>query len=82
MIFSDLTFNTPDGIRTQAIHKFPNGWQVSIVAAPRGFGIFGILGEDTFEVAIFTSKDNMLEDVIPYQTPSQISTILRVVEML
>jgi hypothetical protein len=81
MIFSDLTFSTFDPL-TRAMVTFANDWQVSVVAGPEGFGVYGITGQDTFEVAVFTPNGNMLEDPLYYQTPAQITTILRVVEML
>jgi hypothetical protein len=81
MNFSDLVFVDhpviPGG--TQSVQAFPNGWNVSIVA---GRGTGGTIGQDTFEVAIISPKRGLLEDVLPWQTPVQITTILRLVEML
>jgi hypothetical protein len=83
MNFSDLTFDnhTLPGA-TQAVHTFDNDWKVSVVSGPEGCGLYGIIGEDTFEVAVIRSNGNMLEDVIPYQTPVQITTILRLISMM
>ena len=83
MNFSDLTFSDHASKgSTKARHTFENGWQVSVVSGPEDFGFYGIIGQDTFEVAIIRPNGNMLEDVMPYQTPVQITTILRLVEML
>ena len=83
MNFSDLVFtdHTLPGA-TKARQVFENGWQVSVVAGPEGCGLYGVLGEDTFEVGIFTPNGNLLDDVLSYQTPVQITSILRLVEML
>ena len=84
MNFSDLTFVDHPALAgaTQTVQVFPNGWQVSIVAGPVGSGLNGNIGEDTFEVAVINPRRGMLEDILPWQTPVQITTILRLVEML
>ena len=83
MNFSDLIFSD-HAIKgaTKARHTFENGWQVSVVAGPEDCGLYGDINHDTFEVAIIRPNGNMLEDVMPYQTPVQITSILRLVEML
>ena len=82
-MFSSLTFrNHKIQGATIAQFKFDNQWTVSVVAGPKDSGLYGILGEDTFEVAVIRPDGEMLEDVLPYQTPVQVSTILRLVEML
>jgi hypothetical protein len=83
MNFSDLTFVDhafPGG--TVAVHTFPNRWAISVVAGPKGCGIHGTIGEDTFEVAIINPNSVMLDDPLAWQTPVQITTIMRVVSML
>ena len=83
MIFSDLTFSD-HRIKgaTIAQHTFENGWMVSVVAGPEDSGLYGILGQDTFELAVYRPNGNMLEDVLPYQTPVQITTMMHLIEML
>lgn len=83
MNFSTLNFDnhTLPGA-TRALHFFENGWSISVVAGPEGSGLYGVLGEDTFEVSIFRPNGNMLDDVLGWQTPTQISTIMRVVCMM
>ena len=83
MNFSSLTFDnhTLPGA-TQAVQEFDNGWKVSVVAGPKGCGLYGILEQDTFEVGVFTPNGNLLEDVLTYQTPVQVTSILNLVEML
>lgn len=83
MIFSDLTFSdhTIKGA-TIAQHTFENGWTISVVAGPQDSGLYGILGQDTFEVAVIRSNGNMLDDVIPWQTPVQITSLMHLIEML
>ena len=67
---------------TIAQQTFDNQWTVSVVAGLEDSGSYGILCEDTFEVAVIRPNGNLLEDVLPYQTPVQVSTILRIVSML
>ena len=83
MNFSALTFS--DHVikgGTKARHTFENGWTISVVAGPQDSGLYGIIGEDTFEVGIFRPNGNMLEDVINWQTPVQITTLMHLIEML
>ena len=81
MNFSDLTFVDHPCIpgATQSVQAFPNGWQISVVA---GRGLHGTIGQDTFEVAVMEPKRGMVDDVLPWQTPAQITTILNLVRML
>jgi hypothetical protein len=83
MTFSDLTFSD-HAIKgaTQARHTFENDWAISVVAGPTGSGLYGDVQHDTFEVAVFRSNGNMLEDVIRWQTPVQITTLMYLIEML
>jgi len=83
MIFSDLTFS--DHVikgGTKARYTFANDWTISVVAGPEDSGLYGIIGQDTFEVAIIRPNGNMLDDVIPWQTPVQITTMMHLIEML
>ena len=83
MNFSALTFSdhTLPGA-TQSVHTFENDWTISVVAGPKDSGLYGIIGEDTFEVAVIRPNGNMLDDVIPYQTPVQITSLMHLIEML
>ena len=82
--FSALTFSDHSAIKggTKARHTFANDWTISVVAGPKDSGLYGIIGEDTFEVAVYRPNGNMLDDVIPYQTPVQITTLMHLIEML
>ena len=84
MNFSALTFSDHSVIKggTKARHTFSNDWTVSVIAGPEDSGLYGIIGEDTFEVAVYRPNGKMLEDVLPWQTPVQITSILRLIEML
>ena len=84
MNFSSLNFETHSVIKggTRANHTFENGWGISVVTAPAGSGIHGDRDCDTFEVAIFRPNGNILEDVLMYQTPVQITSICHLIEML
>lgn len=65
-----------------AKYTFENSWTISVVSGPENSGLYGIIGEDNFEVAVIRPNGNMLEDVLPYQTPVQISAIMRLIDML
>jgi hypothetical protein len=84
MNFSALTFSDHSVIKggTKALYTFPNNWTVSIVSGPKDSGLYGIIGEDTFEVAIIRPNGNMLEDVLSYQTPGRITSLMHLIEML
>ena len=84
MNFSDLVFVDHPCIAgaTQSVQAFPNGWQVSVVAGPAGSGLHGVIGQDTFEVAVMDPKRGMVDDVMAHQMPVQITTILNLVRML
>ena len=83
MNFSALTFED-HAIKgaTKASYTFANDWTVSVVSGPKDSGLYGIIGEDTFEVAVYRPNGNMLDDVIPYQTPVQITSLMHLIEML
>lgn len=84
MIFSDLTFSDHSAIKggTKARYTFANDWTISVVAGPKDSGLYGIIGEETFEVAVYRPNGNMLEDVLSYQTPVQITSLMHLIEML
>jgi hypothetical protein len=84
MNFSSLTFSDHSVIKggTHAHHIFENGWEISVVAGPKDCGLKGDINHDTFEVAVIRPNGNMLEDVIYWQTPVQITTMMRLIAML
>jgi hypothetical protein len=84
MNFSSLTFSDHSVIKggTKAQHTFENGWAISVVAGPQDSGLYGDIKHDTFEVAVIRPNGNMLEDVIYWQTPVQITTMMHLIEML
>ena len=58
-----------------------NGWEVSVVSGPKGFGVAGVDGE-TWEVAVFNPNGGMLDDILAHQTAAQVESIMRLVAML
>ena len=83
MAFSNLTFGDhPLQDATMAKYNFHNSWSISVVSGPKDSGLYGIIGEDTFEVGVYRPNGIMLEDVLPYQTPVQITSLMRLIEML
>ncbi len=53
-----------------------------MVSGPKDSGLYGDINSDTFEVAVIRPNGNMLEDILPYQSPVQISAIMRLIDML
>ena len=84
MNFSSLTFENHPALKgvTIARYTFENDWIISVVAGPKDSGFHGDIQHDTFEVAIFRPNGNMLEDVINWQTPVQITSLMHLIEML
>ena len=83
MNFSDLTFyNHPIRGATRAEYTFRNNWTISVVSGPKDSGLHGDIQHDTFEVAVMRPNGNLLEDVINWQTPVQITTMMYLIEML
>ncbi len=83
MNFSNLTFGDhPLQDATMAKYTFENSWRISVVSGPVDSGLYGDINSDTFEVAVIRPNGNMLEDVLPYQTPVQITSLMHLVEML
>lgn len=81
MNFSALEFENHPALEGVTISRytFENDWTISVVA---GSGSKGDIQHDTFEVGIFRPNGNMLEDVINWQTPVQITTMMHLIEML
>ena len=83
MNFSDLIFSDhPLQDATMAKYTFENSWRISVVSGPKDSGLYGVIGEDTFEVGVYRPNGIMLEDVLTYQTPVQITSLMHLVEML
>ena len=82
--FSMLTFENHQFIKggTQAKHTFANNWVISVVSGPTDCGLYGDINFDTFEVAVYRPNGNMLEDVIKWSTPVQITTLMHLINML
>ncbi len=83
MNFSDLIFSDhPLQDATMAKYTFENSWRISVVSGLKNSGLYGVIGEDTFEVGVYRPNGIMLEDVLTYQTPVQITSLMHLVEML
>ena len=83
MHFSALTFQDHAiAGATKARYTFPNDWTISVVAGPEDSGLYGDIKGDTFEVAVIRPNGIMLEDVLSYQTPVQVTSLMHLVEML
>ena len=84
MHFSNLEFfsyNLCPGA-TRAKYVFENNWEVSVLAGPEDSGLYGDIKRDTFEVAIIRPNGDMLHDVLQYQTPVQVSSLMRLISFL
>jgi len=83
MNFSNLTFSDhPLQDATMAKYNFQNSWRISVVSGPKDSGLYGDINQDTFEVGVYRPNGIMLEDVLTYQTPVQITSLMHLVEML
>jgi len=81
--FSDLNFyDHPIRGATRAEYTFRNNWTISVVSGPKDSGLHGDIQHDTFEVAVMRPNGNLLEDVINWQTPVQITTLMHLIAML
>ena len=83
MNFSSLTFSDHK-IKggTKARYTFANDSAISVVSGPKDSGLYGDIEHDTFEVAVIRPNGNMLDDVICWQTPVQITSLMHLIEML
>ncbi len=61
----------------QALYKFDNDWQISVVS-----GSDGKLDDGTYEVAIFRPNGNMTEDVSGWNTKQQVSAMMWILSQL
>jgi hypothetical protein len=60
----------PECIRAR--YKFPNDWEISVVAGPPNCGLYGNINENTYEVAILRPNGHMTEDVSDVGTLSTV----------
>jgi hypothetical protein len=70
----------PDAIH--AVHKFENGWSVSIVSGPSNCGLYGVIDDETYEIMIIRPNDVSFEDVSGWNTKEQISAMMWVVSQI
>jgi hypothetical protein len=66
----------------QAIRKFANGYEMSVVSGPAGCGLYGDIDEGTYEVAIFRPNGNMTDDVIGWRTEQEVFSMEWVLSQL
>ena len=66
----------------QGRYKFHNGWSISVVSGLYGSGLYGIIPEGTYEVAIFRPNGNMTEDVIGWNTKEEVNAMMKVLVQL
>ena len=65
----------------QALYKFDNDWQISVVSGTDG-KLYGKLDDNTYEVAIFRPNGNMTEDVSGWNTKQQVSAMMWILSQL
>ena len=66
----------------QGKYKFSNGYEISVVSGLYGSGLYGILPEGTYEVAIYRPNGNMTEDVFGWNTKDEVSAMMKVLSHL
>jgi hypothetical protein len=82
-MFDQLQFKShhiPGAIR--GTYKFSNDWSISVVSGLYGSGLYGIISEGTYEVAVFRPNGNMTEDVSGWNTKEEVSAIMWAVSQL
>ena len=82
-MFDQLTFqphNLPGAI--QGTYKFSNDWSISVVSGLPGSGLYGVITDGTYEVAIFRPNGNMTEDVFGWNTKDEVSAMMKVLSHL
>ena len=82
-MFNQLTFQAhhlPGAI--QGTYKFSNGWSISVVSGLPGSGLYGVVSEGTYEVAIFRPNGNMTDDVSGWNTKQEVSAMMWVLSQL
>ena len=65
----------------QALYKFDNDWQISVVSGTDG-KLYGNLDDNTYEVAIFRPNGNMTEDISGWNTKQQVSAMMWVLSQI
>ena len=65
----------------QALYKFDNDWQISVVSGSDG-KFYGNLDDGTYEVAVFRPNGNMTEDVSGWNTKQQVSAMMWILSQL
>ena len=63
----------------QALYKFDNDWQISVVSGDK---LYGNINDNTYEVAIFRPNGNMTEDVSGWNTKQQVSAMMWILSQL
>lgn len=63
----------------QALYKFDNDWQISVVSGDK---LYGNINDNTYEVAIFRPNGNMTEDVSGWNTKNEVSAMMWILSQL
>ena len=66
----------------QGKYKFSNGWEISVVSGPVRCGLYGVIADETYEVAIIRPNGNMTEDVSGWNTKQEVSAMMWVLSQL
>ena len=85
--FNDLDFqphaNVGDAVQARLVFGQKDQFEISVVSmnGDKGHGLYGNASEGTYEVAIFYGDDmlplSIYDDVLGWQTPTQISLLMR-----
>lgn len=79
-MFNQLTFRAHDiPGAIQGRYKFSNGWSISVVSGLPGSGLYGVVSEGTYEVAIYRPNGHMTDDVIGWNTKDEVSAMMKVI---
>jgi hypothetical protein len=66
----------------QGKYQFSNGWSISVVSGLPGSGLYGVITDGTYEVAIYRPNGNMTDDVSGWNTKEEVSAMMWVLSQL
>lgn len=66
----------------QGKYQFHNGWSISVVSGLPGSGLYGVITDGTYEVAIYRPNGNMTDDVSGWNTKEEVSAMMWVLSQL
>jgi hypothetical protein len=66
----------------QGKYQFSNNWSISVVSGLPNSGLYGVITDGTYEVAIYRPNGNMTDDVSGWNTKEEVSAMMWVLSQL